>query len=416
MTRATSNPAVCAPAAAADPAAAAAVDRPVTVAFVLVSWAPDAPAGMERATAAAAAGLAASGHHPLIVTAAAQPAGEPAGRAHPCPVPVYQLQTLRLRLPADDETLRAAISAHQHGLQAELRALYHRRHVDVAVYVDALWGLGRAMPTNLPRRRVLAVHVIGAGPDLADALARQPTAVIVPSAVVQQQAPSTQDSTGWKVVPNTLLTASPARPGQGGQPDPQQRQQLRIPGPLRVLARLGPEKGVAELLAAAADQPPPHRSIEVALAAAGFEQAGGGQSNLLQRCRALAAAAPATTLRAGLPWAAVPGWLAGAAAVIVPSLAETFGLVALEAASVGTPVIAYRIGNLPHLLTLPGSGEVAGALVPPEAGPGALWRAARSLLADPVTYAAASRAAYYSSQDYQPHQVTQQFLEAVWST
>jgi len=46
---------------------------------------------------------------------------------------------------------------------------------------------------------------------------------------------------------------------------------------------------------------------------------------------------------------------------IVPSIAETFGLVALEAMSHGTPVITHDAGTLPRLI---GDG---GALVAPPA-------------------------------------------------
>jgi len=52
----------------------------------------------------------------------------------------------------------------------------------------------------------------------------------------------------------------------------------------------------------------------------------------------------------GLPWHQVAGWLAASAVVIVPSLAETFGLVALEAMAGGTPVIAFDVDHLPALI------------------------------------------------------------------
>lgn len=74
-------------------------------------------------------------------------------------------------------------------------------------------------------------------------------------------------------------------------------------------------------------------------------------------------------------WNQVPAWLAGSAVVIVPSLAETFSLVALEAMAGGTPVVAFEVDNLPALI---GHG---GTLVPPEHGHLGLWRAARELLA-----------------------------------
>jgi iron(II)-dependent oxidoreductase len=117
------------------------------------------------------------------------------------------------------------------------------------------------------------------------------------------------------------------------------------------------------------------------------------------------------TIHIGLDWPHVPSWLAQAAAVIVPSVRESFGLVALEAMSVGTPVIAFDIGNLPALI---GTGDGAGGtIVDPSDGEHGLWHAAEELLADPVRYAQLSRAAYYRSRDYLPTTIAETFLKAV---
>jgi glycosyltransferase involved in cell wall biosynthesis len=97
--------------------------------------------------------------------------------------------------------------------------------------------------------------------------------------------------------------------------------------------------------------------------------------------------------------------------VIVPSVRESFGLVALEAMSVGTPVIAFDTGNLPALI---GTGNGAGgAIVPRSQGEHGLWQTAEELLADPVRYVELSRAAYYRSRDYLPTTVAETFLKAV---
>ncbi len=220
-----------------------------------------------------------------------------------------------------------------------------------------------------PVRRVLAAHVVGHDIDMAAALSRAEL-VITPSAVVAQRACARgYDTAGWRVVPNALLVNERA-------PSALHRRWLREHGPIRVLARLGPEKGVEELLAATAGnrftQP-----VEVTLCAAGFEAGPGSQQHLLDACLALADRSGATILP-GLPWDQVPDWLAGSAAVIVPSLAETFGLVALEAMAGGAPVVAFGIDNLPALINR------GGAIVPREQGHIGLWRAARELLADPL--------------------------------
>ena len=109
----------------------------------------------------------------------------------------------------------------------------------------------------------------------------------------------------------------------------------------------------------------------------------------------------------GLPWERVPGWLAGASLVIVPSLAETFGLVALEAMAAATPVIAFDIDNLPALI---GGG---GSLVAREHGHHGLWCAAEELLGDPLRSAQASRAAYDQAQDYRPAHVADLLVKVV---
>ncbi|MGH3908486.1 MAG: glycosyltransferase family 4 protein [Pseudonocardiaceae bacterium] len=154
------------------------------------------------------------------------------------------------------------------------------------------------------------------------------------------------------------------------------------------------------------------RPVEVVLAEAGFESAVGAQHCEWDRCRYGAAHVPYAAVRGGgLPWAEVPGWLAGAAVVIVPSLRETFGLVALEAMSVGTPVVAYDVGNLPALL---GTGDNAGGVLVPRCwGEQGLWSATTNVLTDPLRYADLSRAAYYRSRDYQPATVAENFVKAV---
>lgn len=118
--------------------------------------------------------------------------------------------------------------------------------------------------------------------------------------------------------------------------------------------------------------------------------------------------ASGTVLLPALAWREVPEFLAGAAVTIVPSARETFGNLALESLSAGTPVIAHATGNLPALI-----GPDAGILVPLDAGPGGLRDAARDLLADPVRYYLACGAAYCRSRNYRSADVAQAFLKAV---
>jgi iron(II)-dependent oxidoreductase len=364
--------------------------NPLTVAFVLASYAPNAPAGMERATAGLAQGLRELGHRSLLITAAPILAPD---------TDLLALRSVEIAFPCDDQQLRHAISTPR--VAAELRELYREHRVDIAVCVDALWGLGRIAPPCGGVRSVLAMHVLGHDEDLHPALARTDL-VIAPSLVVLGQARDRgYQPEAWQLVPNPLLH-------HHSQPTDRQRETLRQHGPIRILARVGPEKNIPALLAAGRLV---QRPIEVAVGVAGFEPTTGRQAAELDRCRYAVAHLQLGTIHLGLDWAQVPSWLAQAAAVIVPSVRESFGLVALEAMSVGTPVIAFDIGNLPALI---GTGNGAGgAIVPRSQGEHGLWQTTEELLADPVRYAQLSRAAYYRSRDYLPTTIAETFLKAV---
>nr|WP_249420544.1 glycosyltransferase [Rhabdothermincola salaria] len=80
---------------------------------------------------------------------------------------------------------------------------------------------------------------------------------------------------------------------------------------------------------------------------------------------------------------------------IVPSRSESFGLVALEAAACGTPVVAAAVGGL---LTLVDDG-VTGSLVETRS-PHDYARAAAAILGDPARAAAMSRAATERARHY----------------
>jgi glycosyltransferase involved in cell wall biosynthesis len=74
----------------------------------------------------------------------------------------------------------------------------------------------------------------------------------------------------------------------------------------------------------------------------------------------------------------VRGLLAGAAALVVPSIYEGMPLVVLEAMEGGVPVVASAVSGIPEVVV----GGETGWLVPPE-DPAALARALAEVLADP---------------------------------
>ncbi|MFA1543531.1 glycosyltransferase family 4 protein [Actinomadura monticuli] len=362
------------------------------VAFVLVSYAPDTPAGMERATGALAMGLHAMGCRTIIITASANLAPSP---------DTIRLQSLRVEFPMDDAALRKAIVRESHTIRSELGRILTREAIDIVVYVDALWGLGCIMPDH-HARRVLAVHVLGHREDMDPAIGRADRVIAPSPALIGDAAARGYRADSWRVVPNALLHERiPADVGE--------RERLRREGPFRTLARPALNKGVLDLLKsvpAGLDRP-----AHMMLAAAPFDTDHETQQSIVDRC--VRACVPPTQLSVRrLSWAQAPAWLAKAAVVLVPSHAESFGLVALEAMNAGTPVVAYDVGNLPDLI---GTGDDAGGtLVEREAGPRALWRAALALVQDRVTYLHTSRAAYYRSRDFRPTSIAEHFLKAVW--
>ncbi|MBX3314428.1 MAG: glycosyltransferase [Actinobacteria bacterium] len=119
----------------------------------------------------------------------------------------------------------------------------------------------------------------------------------------------------------------------------------------------------------------------------------------LARVRALAEAlgvAERITWVAPQPHHLLSTWYRAADVVVVPSRSESFGLVALEAAACGTPVVAAAVGGLRTLVEHGRTG-----LLVDERDPAAFAEAVTTLLADPVRAAemgasASARAARYT--------------------
>ncbi len=75
----------------------------------------------------------------------------------------------------------------------------------------------------------------------------------------------------------------------------------------------------------------------------------------------------------------VPHWMAAMDAVVVPSLVEPLGLVALEAQAAGTPVIVSNVGGLPEIIQDGHNG-----LVTPVGNPSAIAEAVLRLKSEPA--------------------------------
>jgi D-inositol-3-phosphate glycosyltransferase len=102
----------------------------------------------------------------------------------------------------------------------------------------------------------------------------------------------------------------------------------------------------------------------------------------------------------------LPYYYSAAEALVMPSLYESFGMVALEAMACGTPVIASEVGGLGYLV----QNEVTGYTIP-DSDPGALCQKISTLLNDtPLRERMGLRAADYAL-DYAWEKVAAQIVE-----
>jgi glycosyltransferase involved in cell wall biosynthesis len=364
----------------------------MNIAFVLLTYSPNAPAGIERTIAALAEGLRQLGHRAIILTAV--------GDDEHTDLDVIRLTSVQLPCPARQEHLAAAL-ARPKPINDEVHSLLLQQNTDIVCWGDAEWGLGHLAPAPPGVRTVLKVCVLRTDSLFHQALARNPDAVIPNSAFLCEEAARAGiDTTGWVPVPNALLNA--AKP-----PSIEQREKLRQSGPVRIVARAEPHKGIRELITAL--PPGLNRPVEIVLAAAGFEYWPGMQDTVLAECAEAARRAPGNVkLLPALPWRQVPEFFSGASLTIISTTSpETWCNVAAEALSAGTPVIAYAFGHVPVLV---GS---AGVMVPPGTPANALWAAALELLGDRAAYHQAARTAPTRVCDHTPSASASRFLAAV---
>ncbi|MEO8667040.1 MAG: glycosyltransferase family 4 protein, partial [Bauldia sp.] len=141
---------------------------------------------------------------------------------------------------------------------------------------------------------------------------------------------------------------------------------------LLYVGRLVPHKGVDTLIAAMALLAPHYPDLRLTIVGEGEAR------GALQGDAARLAITERVVFAGSVPHARVYEEMASAVMVVVPSRIEPFGLVALEAAQMGRPVVAAAIGGLPEIVI---DGET-GLLVAPD-DPPALAGAIATLLDDP---------------------------------
>ena len=85
----------------------------------------------------------------------------------------------------------------------------------------------------------------------------------------------------------------------------------------------------------------------------------------------------------------MPGLMASASAVVVPSLYEGFGLPALEGMAVGTPVVAANTSSLPEVV---GDGGILVGSGPDEIAEGVLYAVSGDSAVESVVHQGRARA------------------------
>lgn len=384
----------------------------MNIAFVMLTYHTDEPAGIERSLASLAAGLRELGHRALVIAA---------GSEDGVPDPhIVRLRSVTLPRPVPYERIRRLL-ADPDAIAREVRQILDRHRTDVVCWGDAVSGLGFLSPAGPTTRTALMVHFPRADEAMRQSLAHAPDAVVTVSPfMVEEAARAGLDSRAWHTLPNALLTSC-------GPPGADRREELRRTGPVRVVARADPQKGVADLLRSV--PPGLGRPVQAVLAKAGFELLPSLQDRYLRECRALAEARAGVEILPPLPWHEVPRFFAGAAVAMVPSTGpESFSNVAAESLSVGTPVVGFREGHLPSLVGDAGRTAACsphGREDPPVLrGPSAhlpsvglrtdaLWSAAAELLGDRAAYHEASRRAPLRTAAHTPAAVARAFLHAV---
>lgn len=191
--------------------------------------------------------------------------------------------------------------------------------------------------------------------------------------------PNGIDAPAWRVAPRARRAARARWAGDTGD------------APIVVFAgRLVHEKGVQTVIDALPALRRRHPGLRLLVAGTGGHEP---QLRELARQRRVARAVQWCGF---VPDAELPGLLAAADVCVVPSLYEPFGIVALEAAAAGSPLVVAGTGGLRDLAA---AGVASGCFTADD--PASLTDAVDALLADPeAAQRSARRAARIVARDY----------------
>lgn len=154
---------------------------------------------------------------------------------------------------------------------------------------------------------------------------------------------------------------------------------------LLFVGRLDPVKGLDVLFEALCQllrsmEPSHRRNICLAIIGGDGEDAGAvrGEADCLDEVKERFGLGEMVAFLGSRSQDTLPYYYAAADVCVMPSLYESFGLVALEAMACGTPVVASRVGGLPYVVR---DGETG--LLVPDSDPAALAEGLRRVLVEP---------------------------------
>lgn len=172
------------------------------------------------------------------------------------------------------------------------------------------------------------------------------------------------------------------------------------------LNRLHPFKGIAYLVDAV-----PHarrRGLSPQVLIVGPSRSTprfGDYGQYLARRAEAQGVADAVLLTGGIPHAAAITYLAAADVAVVPSVAESFSRVVVEAAAVGTPAVVTRTTGVSDYV----AAHDAGKVVDPRSG-ASIAEALHDLLTDPAAWAACSRNAAAMAPAFSSERIAEDLL------
>ena len=331
----------------------------MNIGFSMLSYGRDVFGGIENSIFNLIKGLRAQSHHCFVYS------GTLSGTESLIEeTPVFRSSALPMSLKGSNEEsdrfLEQHIRSNSTEIVAELLQFEKQYKLDALVTVDPLWGIvlcsGAWKSLSCPV--VISHHVVGQSHLLDQAAAAPFKLRRTVSPILKSQLETQTPNTTYTVIPNSVDNTLFS---------PRERQQPSSCRAFFCNSRIDKGKGIDLLLDAFERFLMRGYSYELRLCGGGSPF--GDRAAVIDRIEGRIHTSK--LLRANvkilppMKWSEVPKVMGSSFAVVLPSEYESFGRAALEAMSLGTPVIAIGGGNLENLIGTSGlmaEGRSADAL------------------------------------------------------